>query len=105
MIQQVNPVSKNSGIPNRVHLIESATPCHDAQVVESYQYRTTPPDCSDYKVRGLYHCHNTVKIEEIAERLNYLFLLLFKAFLRSGSIGKFNFTHGLQMPEIGHEIS
>ena len=41
---------------NRADLIESAAPCHDAQVVG---LEPTPSDCSDFKVRGSHHCATT----------------------------------------------
>ena len=48
---------------NRADLIESATPCHDAQVVGALLgLEPTPFDCSGCNVRGLHHGATTHRL-------------------------------------------
>ena len=47
---------------NRADLIESATPCHDAQVVGP-GIEPTPPDCSGFRIRGLRVSKVKVKVK------------------------------------------
>ena len=54
---------------NKAGLIESTTSRHDAQVVGSYRARPTPPDSSDFEVRGLHHCATTTSNKKVFDVL------------------------------------